>query len=34
MKYLYENDYNVLTLADLGYDGNKERFYIKDSNNK
>jgi len=30
MKYLYENGYNVITLADLGYDENQERFYIKD----
>jgi hypothetical protein len=29
MKYLYENGYNVINLADLGYDENKERFYIK-----
>ena len=29
MQYLYENGYNVITLADLGYDKNKERFYIK-----
>jgi hypothetical protein len=33
MKYLYENGYNVITLADLGYDENQERFYIKNSNN-
>ena len=32
MKYLYENGYNVITLSDLGYDENQERFYIKDSN--
>jgi peptidoglycan/xylan/chitin deacetylase (PgdA/CDA1 family) len=29
MKFLYENGYNVITLSDLGYDENKERFYIK-----
>ena len=29
MKYLYDNDYNVITLAHLGYDEDKERFYIK-----
>ena len=29
MKYLYENDYKVITLADLGYDESQERFYIK-----
>jgi peptidoglycan/xylan/chitin deacetylase (PgdA/CDA1 family) len=29
MQYLYENGYNVITLSDLGYDENQERFYIK-----
>jgi len=33
MKYLYENGYNVITLADLGYDEDKEQFYIKNSDN-
>jgi peptidoglycan/xylan/chitin deacetylase (PgdA/CDA1 family) len=29
MQYLYENGYNIITLSDLGYDENQERFYIK-----
>jgi peptidoglycan/xylan/chitin deacetylase (PgdA/CDA1 family) len=29
MEYLYENGFKVITLADLGYDEKKERFYIK-----
>lgn len=29
MEYLYENGFKVITLANLGYDENKERFYIK-----
>jgi len=29
MKYLYENSYKVLTISKLGYDEDKERFYIK-----
>ena len=29
MKYLYDNGYKVLTLTDLGYDQNENRFYIK-----
>jgi peptidoglycan/xylan/chitin deacetylase (PgdA/CDA1 family) len=32
MEYLYENGYNVITLSDLGYDENQERFYVKNSN--
>jgi hypothetical protein len=32
MEYLYENDYNVINLADLGYDEDEERFYIKNVN--
>jgi hypothetical protein len=32
MEYLHENDFKVITLADLGYDENQERFYIKDAN--
>jgi len=32
MKYLYENGYNVITVSDLGYDENQERFYINDVN--
>ena len=33
MKYLYDNGYDVITLADLGYDEDEERFYIKNVNN-
>jgi hypothetical protein len=33
MKYLYENGYNVITLSDLGYDENQQRFYIKNIGN-
>ena len=29
MEYLYENGFKVITLADLGYDENQERFYVK-----
>ena len=29
MEYLHKNGFKVITLADLGYDENKERFYIK-----
>ena len=34
MKYLYDNGFQVITLSDLGYDENKEHFYIKNSNTK
>ena len=33
MKYLYENGFKVITLADVGYDENQHRFYIKNDNN-
>jgi peptidoglycan/xylan/chitin deacetylase (PgdA/CDA1 family) len=34
MEYLYENDYKVITLSDLGYDDNEqERFYLKNGDN-
>ena len=33
MEYLHENNFKVITLADLGYDENQERFYIKNANN-
>ena len=33
MEYLYENGFKVITLADLGYDENQQRFYIKNDNN-
>jgi maleate cis-trans isomerase len=33
MEYLHENNFKVITLADLGYDENQERFYIKNTNN-
>jgi hypothetical protein len=33
MEYLHENNFKVITLADLGYDENLERFYIKNTNN-
>jgi hypothetical protein len=29
MEYLYENGFQVITLDDLGYDENQQRFYIK-----
>jgi peptidoglycan/xylan/chitin deacetylase (PgdA/CDA1 family) len=29
MKYLYDNRFKVLTLTDLGYDENENKFYIK-----
>jgi hypothetical protein len=29
MEYLYENGFKVITLDDLGYDENQERFYVK-----
>ena len=32
MEYLYENGYKVITLSDLGYDENQERFYVKNIN--
>jgi len=32
MEYLYENDYNVINLAHLGYNEDEERFYIKTIN--
>jgi hypothetical protein len=32
MEYLYENGYNIITLSDLVYDENQERFYIKNNN--
>jgi hypothetical protein len=34
MKYLYDNGFKVITLDDLGYDENQERFYIKNVNNR
>ena len=34
MKYLYENGFKVITLADLGYDENQQRFFIKNNNHK
>ena len=33
MEYLYENGYKVITLSDLGYDNEQERFYIKYGDN-
>lgn len=33
MEYLYENGFKVITLADLGYDENKQKFYLKNDNN-
>lgn len=33
MKYLYDNGFNVITLADLGYDDYQERFYVNDVSN-
>jgi hypothetical protein len=32
MEYLYDNGFQVITLDDLGYDENQERFYIKTYN--
>ena len=32
MEYLYDNGFKVITLEDLGYDENQERFYIKTYN--
>ena len=29
MKYLYDNGFRVLTMADLGYDENNNYLYIK-----
>jgi hypothetical protein len=29
MRYLYDNGFKVLTMADLGYDENSQRLYIK-----
>jgi hypothetical protein len=33
MKYLYDNRFKVITLDDLRYDENQERFYIKNGDN-
>jgi hypothetical protein len=33
MEYLHENNFKVITLADLGYNENQERFYIKNADN-
>jgi hypothetical protein len=32
MEYLYDNGFKVITLDDLGYDENQERFYLKTFN--
>jgi hypothetical protein len=29
MKYLYDNGFRVLTMADIGYDENSNSLYIK-----
>lgn len=31
MEYLYNNDFNVITIEDLGYDKYQERFYVKNN---
>jgi peptidoglycan/xylan/chitin deacetylase (PgdA/CDA1 family) len=33
MKYLYDNGFKVLTMADLGYDENNNYLYIRNNNN-
>jgi hypothetical protein len=33
MKYLHDNGFKVLTMADLGYDKNNNYLYIKTTNN-
>jgi hypothetical protein len=33
MKYLYDNGFKVLTMADLGYDENSNYLYIRSNNN-
>jgi hypothetical protein len=33
MEYLYDNGFKVITLDDLGYNENQERFYIKNGDN-
>jgi hypothetical protein len=30
MRYLYENDFKVITMADLGYEKENHRLYIRD----
>jgi hypothetical protein len=32
MRYLYENGFKVITMADLGYDENSQSLYIKNTN--
>jgi hypothetical protein len=31
MKYLYDNGFKVITMADLGYDENSKNLYINDT---
>ena len=30
MKYLYDNGFKVITMADLGYDESRKSLYLKD----
>jgi hypothetical protein len=32
MKYLHDNGFKVITMADLGYDENSQSLYIKNTN--
>ena len=32
MKYLYDNGFKIITMADLGYDENRQYLYIKNTN--
>jgi len=36
MQYLYDNGFKVITINDLGYDKDQDRFYVKnvDKNNE